>query len=65
MVPPDKDWEKTFGGNDYDDSRAIQQTFDGGYIMTGITHSYGSGPRDLWLRVVLYFMIIIKKMLIM
>lgn len=36
-------WNKTFGGSNADFPTAIQQTFDGGYIMTGYTSSSASG----------------------
>tara|TARA_Y100000385_G_C13038062_1_gene613961 strand:+ start:142 stop:1455 length:1314 start_codon:yes stop_codon:yes gene_type:complete len=42
-------WEKTFGGSLYDDSRSIQQTNDGGYIICGWTHSFGNGNGDVYL----------------
>ncbi len=42
-------WTKTFGSSGYDEARSIEQTTDGGYIMTGITNSYGSGDYDLFL----------------
>src|ERR1043165_6672531 len=32
-------WDKTIGGNDYDNLQAIQQTTDGGYILGGYSRS--------------------------
>jgi hypothetical protein len=42
-------WNRTFGGNAYDEGRSVQQTVDGGYVLAGETDSYGSGHKDFWL----------------
>ncbi len=42
-------WSKTFGGKGDDFGTTVQQTSDGGYIMTGRTSSYGAGGMDLWM----------------
>ncbi len=43
------EWEKTFGGSNYDHAYAVQQTSDGGFILAGYTQSYGAGGRDVYL----------------
>lgn len=36
-------WQKTYGGSQGESGFSVRQTSDGGYVMTGITYSYGSG----------------------
>jgi len=43
------EWSKTYGGGNFDEAFAGQQTTDGGYIMAGYTYSYGQGLSDIYL----------------
>ncbi len=42
------EWQKTYGGGDCDYALSVQQTRDGGYVVGGITESFGDGSSDLW-----------------
>ena len=42
-------WSQTFGGSFEDWGYSLQQTSDGGYIITGSTSSYGAGNGDVYL----------------
>jgi hypothetical protein len=42
-------WSVTLGGDSADWGNSVQETRDGGFIITGGTTSYGSGGRDVWL----------------
>jgi len=42
-------WNQTYGGNYDEVAHSVQQTTDGGYILTGFTYSYGSGEQDFYL----------------
>ncbi len=42
-------WTRTFGGSGMDGCNSVQQTTDGGYILGGLTQSYGAGSSDFWL----------------
>jgi uncharacterized delta-60 repeat protein len=41
-------WQKTYGGDQDDYAESIQQTEDGGYIVAGVTESFGVGETDFW-----------------
>ena len=42
-------WAKTYGGTNYDYAYSVQQTSDGGYIVAGLTTSFGASGYDIFL----------------
>jgi len=42
-------WSKAFGGSNYDEAGSFCETPDGGFLITGLTHSFGAGSEDLYL----------------
>jgi hypothetical protein len=42
-------WAKTYGGTGDEWAFYVQQTSDGGYIVAGITHSFGVDSGDIFL----------------
>ncbi len=42
-------WTKTYGGTNDEWAKSVTQTSDSGYIVTGITSSFGAGLSDVYL----------------
>jgi hypothetical protein len=42
-------WERTWGGDDYEQAISVVQTEDGGFLVFGETDSHGAGQRDFFL----------------
>ncbi len=43
------EWNKTYGGTNEDRAMAVITTSDGVFVIAGLTRSYGSGNRDMWM----------------
>jgi len=46
---PDTLCTRTYGGSNHDWGYSVQQTGDGGFVVAGLTESFGAGERDAWL----------------
>ena len=42
-------WTRLLGGVDHDKGYSVAQTADGGFVIAGLTFSYGAGSADIWL----------------
>jgi hypothetical protein len=53
LVRTDEDgdtlWTRTCGGTEDDVAFSVVQTFDGGYVVAGMTNSFGAGGNDVYL----------------
>jgi hypothetical protein len=43
------EWNHTYGGINEDRATAVLMASDRGYVITGLTQSFGAGNRDMWL----------------
>ncbi len=43
------EWQRTYGGIKSETANSILQTFDGGYVVAGVTTSFGAGNVDVWI----------------
>jgi hypothetical protein len=41
-------WQKVLGGTEDDSATSIRETPDGGFVVSGLTWSFGAGLSDLW-----------------
>ncbi|MDX1701135.1 MAG: T9SS type A sorting domain-containing protein [Melioribacteraceae bacterium] len=46
---PDILWTKTYGGIEWEIGYEVQETSDGGFIISGVTNSFGGGSNDFYL----------------
>jgi hypothetical protein len=42
-------WDKTVGGEDFDQPTCVTASAHGGFLVGGFTFSFGNGERDFWL----------------
>ncbi len=42
-------WTQSYGGTSYDEGFSVEQTSDGGYIITGYSNSFGTGADEVYL----------------
>jgi uncharacterized delta-60 repeat protein len=42
-------WAKAYGKSFAEKATSIQQTSDGGYVVAGLTESFGAGEKDAWI----------------
>jgi hypothetical protein len=49
FAQPDTLWTQTYGGSGEEKGWSVQQTTDGGFIITGDTYTYGAGISDVYL----------------
>jgi len=45
----EEEWNYLYGGDSYDEAFSIIECSSGGFIIAGITSSYGAGLSDMWL----------------
>jgi predicted secreted protein len=43
------EWNKTYGGAEFDVPYSLILTSDGGFVLAGLTRSFGTGNTDFWL----------------
>ncbi len=46
QTAPPVQWKKSFGGTKIDEAKVVANTLDGGYIVTGVTHSADNDVND-------------------
>ena len=42
------EWQRTFGGNNWEEGLTLTQTNDSGFALAGLTKSKGAGEMDMW-----------------
>ena len=47
-APAQQAWERAFGGTGNDLGRSVCPAFDGGYVVGGLTYSFGAGDADAY-----------------